>query len=275
MAFGRYRMRYRLAVTTALLLATPVGAHDFWIQPSRFVLPAPDTFTMLIYVGHAAARERWGLSADRVLLFNSIGPDGLIDRRDGLTLPNGRFDAVVKLDRPGSYVLAFQSLPTTSDLPFLRFNDYVAQEGITPIAEHRRQLGTDRSNGRELYSRRAKAIVQVGPVDAAGIARVTRPVGLQLEIVPERHPNALQVGQPLPVRVYYNRRPLAGATVKLNNLDADAKPVAIARTDASGRAMFALPARGQWQFNVVWAEPLTGNPAADYRTIFSSLTFGV
>ncbi len=255
--------------------ATPCMAHDFWIQPVRFVYPsAPQTVPMLIYVGHAAARERWDLPVERVVQFKSTGPDGLVDRIGKMTLNNGRFDALVPLARNGAYVFGFQSQPTTSDLPYLRFNDYVAQEGLTPIAAHRQRTMTEMSNGRELYSRRAKTIVQIGLVTPVDIVRVTRPVGLQLEIVPDRHPNALKLGDQLPVRILFNRRPLDGAFVKLTNLDADAKPIASARTDAAGRASFAFPGRGSWQLNVVWSEVLTGNTAADYRTIFSSLTFG-
>jgi Domain of unknown function (DUF4198) len=273
---GSLSMRGRYAAAVILLgIGAPLVAHDFWIQPLKFVYhAAPEAAPLRIFVGHGAARERWGLTIDRVVQFNSIGPDGLVDRKDRMTLNDGPFDALVQFKQNGAYVLAFQSVPTTSDLPYLRFNDYVAQEGITPIAMNRRRSGTEKTNGRELYSRRAKAIVQVGPVTPADIARVTRPVGLQLEIVPERHPNILNPGDRLPVRVLFDRRPLVGAMVKLTNLDDDAKPVATVRTDATGRATFAIPARGTWQFNIVWSQVMTGNRSADYRTVFSSLTFG-
>jgi hypothetical protein len=274
---GSLSMRGRYMAAAILLgVAAPLVAHDFWIQPLKFAYPAaPQAVPVRIFVGHGAARERWGLTIDRVVQFNSIGPDGLVDRKDRMTLNNGPFDALVQFRQSGAYVLSFQSVPTTSDLPYLRFNDYVAQEGITPIAMNRRRTGTEKTNGRELYSRRAKAIVQVGPVTPADIARVTRPVGLQLEIVPDRHPNTLNPGDKLPVRVLFDRRPLAGAMVKLTNLDDDAKPVATARTDAAGRAVFTVPARGAWQFNIVWSQVMAGNAAADYRTVFSSLTFGI
>ena len=263
-----------IGLFAGLLASTPVFAHDFWLQPVRFIMAAPAAVPMLIYVGHGAARERWGVGIDRVVQFKSSGPDGLIDRKPNLTLDGPQVDAVVPLGKRGSYVMAFQSLASVSDLPFLRFNDYVATEGLTPIAANRDRTGTQKANGRELYSRRAKAIVQIGPVDAEGTARVTRPIGLSLEIVPERHPLLLKQGEKLPVRVLFNRRPLGGALVKLTDLDADAVAVATMKTDASGRASFIIPHKGKWQFNIVWAEVISGNPAADYATTFSSLTFG-
>ena len=270
-------MRKRLAVTicTLTLTVTAASAHDFWLQPLRFALGAPGPVPIQILVGHGAARDRWGQNADRVVLFSSIGPDGIVDRRSALRLGAAGFDALPVVGKPGTYVFAFQSTVAKSDLPFLRFNDYVTTEGITPISAHRAQTGSERANGRELYSRRAKAFVDVGPVDAAGSARATRPVGLSLEIVPDSHPRTLKPGEALGVRVFYRRKPLAGALVKLTNLAADEKPVATARTDASGRARFVAPAHGSWQFNIVWSDVVTGNPDADYMTTFSSLSFGI
>jgi Domain of unknown function (DUF4198) len=263
-----------MGLFAGLLVTTPALAHDFWLQPVRFIMAAPGAVPVLIYVGHGAARERWALGIDRVVQFKSSGPDGLIDRKSNLTLNAPQVDAVVPLAKRGSYVFAFQSLASKSDLPFLRFNDYVTTEGLTPIATNRARTGTQKSNGRELYSRRAKAIVQIGPVDPEGATRVTTPIGLSLEIVPERHPLLLKPGEKLPVRVLFNRRPLAGALVKLTDLDADAETAAMLRTDAAGRASFIIPHKGSWQFNTIWAEVISGNPAADYVTTFSSLTFG-
>jgi uncharacterized GH25 family protein len=103
---------------------------------------------------------------------------------------------------------------------------------------------------------------------------VTRPVGMTLEIVPNRDPYSLGGDTTLPVTVIYDGHPLAGAFVKLNNLDFDARPVETHKTDARGQATFTIPFRGLWQMNVVWTKPIRGNPKADYDTVFSSLTFG-
>jgi uncharacterized GH25 family protein len=256
-----------------LLAAVPAISHDFWIQPTRFFLAAPDRVPVVLFVGHGAARERWGVSADKVIQFRSIGPDGMIDRKGNLTIGAPGFDAIVPFARRGSYVLGLQSASSPSRLPHLRFNEYVAAEGIAPIALERKRRGHERREGREIYSRRAKAIVQVGPVDAASIARVVRPVNLKLEIVPERHPLTLGRDRKLPVRVLYHGRPLRGALVKITDLRSDAEPLAMRRTDATGRAIFAIPRAGNWQMNVVWAAPLRNDRRADFNTIFSSLTF--
>lgn len=261
--------RKLLLLLVVAAAVTPVRAHDFWLQPVRFQLPAPSVLPLSIYVGHGDDRERWGTDPGRVLLLKSLGPDGLVDRRPQLRAGGG---GLLRLAAPGTYVLGFQTNHAKSDLPALRFNSYAELEGLTPAIDQRRRTGTTTKNGREIYSRRAKALIQVG--DSAPAAYVTRPVGLSLEIVPEIDPYRLRKGQRLPIRIVYQGRPLAGALVKLTNLDDDAKPVEMHRTDRRGRANFGVPQAGNWLINTIWTQPIRGNPDADFDTTFSSLTFG-
>ena len=72
----------------------------------------------------------------------------------------------------------------------------------------------------------------------------------------------------------YQGRRLAGALVKLTSLEFDARPVEMHLSDAQGRASFRVPHNGEWLINVIWTQPLRGNPRADFETTFSSLTFG-
>ncbi len=161
-----------------------------------------------------------------------------------------------------------------SELPSIRFNDYAKEEGLALAIAQRRRTGKSGAPGFERYSRRAKAIVQVGAHTPASQSAVTRPIGLKLEIVPARNPYALGASRMLPVHVLYKGRRLANATVKLTSLEYDAKPVAVAITNRSGRASFRIPPTGSWLLNVVWAEPVAGDKRVDFDTTFSSLTFG-
>jgi uncharacterized GH25 family protein len=117
-------------------------------------------------------------------------------------------------------------------------------------------------------------MILVGSPDASNQLLATRPIGLKLEIVPDRNPYSLGPSRQLPLHVLYNGRRLPNATVKLTNLEADERPVATAVTDRSGRASFRVPPKGSWLMNVVWAEAVTGDPKVDFETTFSSLTFG-
>ena len=266
--------KFRYVVLALAMASAPLTAHDFWIQPQRFQAAVGTPFPASFLVGHAALRQRWGLGADHVPLLADIFGGKRRDIRGDLKLVGGSADLVTTFDTPGVHVIAMQSTYALSDLPSLRFNDYAKVEGLSLILADRRQSGITNANGRERYSRRAKALVQVGAQTAANQMLATRAVGLKLEIVPELNPYALDASRMLPVRVMYKGRRLPGATVKLTSLEFDAKPVAIAITDRNGHARLRVPPVGDWLVNVIWSEPVKGDPNADFDTTFSSLTFG-
>lgn len=252
-------------------IASPAAAHDFWIQPAAFHVAVGAPVAVTLLVGHGTDRQRWGAKAARVVRFATIVGATTVDRRALLHTESGSDDATLSFASPGTHIVMLETNHATSVLPAIRFDDYVKVEGLTPAATLR--AGKPASAGREIYSRRAKALIQVGaPMGAQ--PWITRPIGQTLEIVPQINPYRLVDGQALPVRVYYRGQPLGGATVKLVNLDADSKPAAVRLTGSDGRVAFDVPRRGRWQLNVVWTRPIVGHPDADYDTTFASLTFG-
>jgi hypothetical protein len=246
----------------ALLAAAPAAAHDFWLQPADFWPAAEVETAMTLQVGHGPYRQRSPIPPSRITRFGAAGPADADLRLDGL-----------RFQRPGLYVLALETDDRAqSHLPAIRFNDYLAAEGLTPAIEARRRDGRTDRDGSEAYCRCAKAILHVGSEGEGDSA--TRPVGLALEIVPERDPYARPHAAALPVRVLYHGAPLAGALVKLTDLGHDEQPVEAHRTDAEGRAAFAWPDHGAWLLNVIWTEALPPSAETDFATTFSSLSFG-
>lgn len=248
-------------------------AHDFWVQPSTFTIAPGDTVNLVVLVGHGRARERSPIGPDRITRLDVLGPDGSRDLRPGLRA-GGAAGPSVTLEKRGLHLVALETNSAYSELPGLRFTDYLQVEGLTPALALRAQRHLTDAPGRERYSRRAKALIQVGDPSPRQGAIATRRLGMSLELVLERDPYTLAEGETLPVKVFYEGAPLSGALVKLNNLDFDDRPVATQLTDASGRAIFHLPRVGNWQLNVIWTKPITGDPKVDFETTFSSLTFG-
>ena len=217
----------------ALMIASSATAHDFWIQPE-----AP--FSLL--VGHGPYRQISPISPSRITRFEAVGP------AEGVHL------LVLETDDKAQ-----------SHLPAIRFNDYLRVEGLTPALQERERTHRGDRDGSERYSRRAKALIGGGPEEPL----FTKAIGLTLEIVPEPSPSA----RTLPVRVLYKGEKLAGALVKLTDLDHDEQPFETHVTDAEGRATFTLPDKGSWLLNVIWTEVLGPEAETDFATIFSSLSF--
>jgi uncharacterized GH25 family protein len=271
--------QHRVALLFGLLVCSRASigeAHDFWLQPSEYWIN-PDTLdSMTLQVGHGPFRQRSPIPARRITRFQAIAPNGMVvDLHEQLRLGQAAEDGDFRLNPPGAYVLVLQTDDgAQTHLPSIRFNDYLQVEGLTPALEQRARLRRTDTDGSERYSRCAKSIVQVGLPRAGGQGQVSKPVGLPLEIVPEANPYGVPRSATLPVRVIYAGRPLAGALVKLTNLENDASPFEMHLTDREGRASFTMPNAGAWLLNVIWTKPLPRSEETDFETVFSSLSFG-
>ena len=266
-------MRRVAWIIIPLLLAGSASAHDFWLQPLSWQAAPGVAMPFVVEVGHGSFRQQWGADGGHLLTLRDFAHSGSVDLRP-LFKPGGTVPHLTRVfERPGLHIVSLVSTYAVSILPSIRFNDYINVEGLTPAIEARKRDGTMNSNGREVYSRRAKALVQVGPATANDDALATRPIGQTLEIVPLRNPYSLGADHILPVQILYAGRPLQGALVKLTNLEFDARPLRTMRSDAGGRASLQVPQVGSWLVNVIWTRPIR-SPDADFQTIFSSLTFG-
>jgi uncharacterized GH25 family protein len=256
------------------------GAHDFWIQPQQYWLQSKGTTSLTLEVGHGPYRQRSPIPPSRIKRFEALTPGGAQYDLSGSPTQ-------INVEEPGTYVLVLETdNRAQSHLPAIRFNDYLQSEGLTPALEERKRSRRMAMDGSESYSRRAKALVHVGPADAAvptgdslagrsvGARQVIQPLGLRLEIVPEVSPYTEPRPATLPVKVLFEGQPLPGATIKLTQLEHDDVPFETHLTDPAGRAVFSMPTRGSWLLNVVWTQVLPQSSETDFETVFSSLSFG-
>jgi uncharacterized GH25 family protein len=253
-----------------------VTAHDFWLQPREYWINPGALTPMTVQVGHGPFRQRSPIPARRITRFQVIDPLGAaVGLHEQLRLGEATEDGDFRLKDPGAYVLVLQTDDRAqTHLPAIRFNDYLKVEGLTPALEQRARLKQMERDGSERYSRCAKSLVQVGPADGRSQGQISKPVGLPLEIVPEANVYGVRRPPYLPIRVFYENRPLAGALVKLTNLKDDATPFEVHLTEKDGRARFTMPTSGAWLLNVIWTKALPSSDEADFETVFSSLSFG-
>lgn len=259
-----------LMAALALTLSSAAAAHSFWLQPEDYTPASGEDVRIDFKVGDAGDVNDWGLYWERVASLRLFGPDGVTDQQRAVrpTGPGEVGSAAVRIEGEGSYVLAFESNPSFSDLEATRFNNYVDHEGLSAIAAHREATGTMGENGTELYSRRAKTLLQVG---AARTANVSRPVGQTLEIVPVQNPFALEEGAPFDLQVLWRGEPLEGAQLTAASLD-ETGGYETFTTSADGVVRVAAPGGTAMLYSVVWGVPAPYDARADYLTIFASLT---
>ena len=200
----------RLVYVMAWLWGVAGGlqAEEWWLVPERLAVTPGATLTF--------SRQRAAVFSGEGSLAN-VGPAARGWARSGKDLlavqvgPSvGGEPFTVTVLRPGFVVLAVDWVLPVRDWPpeqgERRLREVAASGALR--AEWAAQGGTRRWQEKEV--RRALAFVRVGEPDSADQSwRVGG--GLGLEIIPERDPTALRVGDILEVRVWAEGRPGQGA----------------------------------------------------------------
>jgi uncharacterized GH25 family protein len=250
---------------TLLLLAAvyPLIAHDMWIEPATFSPRTGDIVGVKLRVGQDLLGDP--LPRDPALIRQFVVEDS--EGRKPLVGRTGSDPAgFLRIAAPGLHVIGYSSNPSSVELAAEKFNSYLKDEGLDEVAALRARRGEMGSKVRELFTRCAKSLVLVGPATGGD-----RKLGFTLELVAERNPYALHAGEPLPIRLTYEDRPLAGAFVVAISRKNPSDKVT-ARTDKEGRVRLQLRPEGLWMIKAVHMVPAEASNA-DWSSYWASLTF--
>jgi len=245
-------------------------AHEYWLLPDRFAAPAGEPVAIAHRVGTGWPGETLARDPARIVRFDLIDAAGA---RPIGGEPGDDPAGTIALRRPGAALAVYRSRPTPVRLDATAFESYLRDEGLDGVIAWRAAHGESAAPGVEIFSRNAKAVLAAPGGDAARDARLLRrPVGLDLELVPDTDPRQATSAAPLVVRVLFRGRPLAGALVKAFPKDGNERRVA-ARTGADGRARLALAEPGIWLLSAVHMIDAPPGSGARWESLWSSLTF--
>lgn len=262
-------MRNQLLLLAALF-AAPLAAHDFWLEPGDFH-PARDArLALTIRVGDEFAGEALPRDPALIKSFVTHGPadaDGLTRRIVGLDGcdPAGW----LRPKQDGLHWVALTTHPQRVELPSVRFDAYLMEEGLEAILRERAERSESRDPGRERFSRCAKTALLVGEGRGEGW---TEAMGLQLELVLASDPARRKPGQPLGVRLLSGGQPVEGALVTAVRRG-HTERVLSARSDRRGRVRLAINEPGDWLISAVHMQRDTEDDKSEWRSWWASLTF--
>jgi len=248
---GRRRVAVTgIAVALTLLVAAVASAHDTWLiaannygrvgAPVQFDLTSGETFPIDDFaivptrVARALVREA---SFTRALARPTTAALALEYRW------TPKFAGVA--------TVGVELHPTTLVLEPKLIDEYLGEINAgDEIRATWKSLGPGQKWS-EAYTKHAMTFVRIAPVnkDSAWTADKswTRPLGLGLELVPERDPTALHAGDTLIVRVLRKGVPLAGFSV--GAIREGRSKAIFFRTNAAGRAGVVVDADGRWLLN--------------------------
>jgi len=258
-----------LAAAAWLAPATAVTAHDLWLVPATPSPPLGAEIKLFAQTGMEFGASLSAVAPDRIEAFFLEDAGG----RQALSpagAEEGSLVATTRLEHPGVAIAALAVRPRFLGLKAKEFNEYLKEDGLPQILGLRKDKGELDRDSREMYAKFAKAILRVGEGGPTTLA--TKAVGLRIEIVPLRDPASLRAGEPLPVQVLFEGRPLPGVYVY-----ALAKGESKYReghlTEVEGKTTVPLPRAGLMSLHTIFMRPHPDASKYDWESFFATLTF--
>lgn len=255
-------------ITLPAFLPSSAYAHDTWLIPNRFKVAPKTTITLDLTSGMAFPTLDVGPKRERV----EAAQCRLAGRTFEITnISAGPKSLVFKLDlaEAGIASLWIKLPPKAIELKPAEVQEYL-DEIDAPANVRTQWAEMQPKRWRELYTKHPRTFVRVGepPADRSW----AEPVGMALEIVPEKDPTALREGDELPVRVLKDSAP--HPDFSLNAVAAGETKGETRKTDSAGRVVFRLNKAGRWLLRGTDVRKST-RADADWESDFTTLTLEV
>lgn len=264
------RRPYRISVLVAILMGfTSASAHEYWLEPEKTRAEVGETVPVTMAVGQDFVGSTQLYIPDNTVRFDVIGPTGTVSAAAGFAAdPAGK----VTIGAPGLHTVVFQNTGNRIELDPETFETYARRDGLEHALAARAAAGRADVTARERYTRFPKTWVLSGPEAAGEAAR--RPIGLTLELVPQRNPFMVRAGEALQVQVLYRGLPLRGILVQAFHKQTESRTGTV-RSDRDGIAVMELPHSGRWMISAVHLIPATADPDLDWESFWASFVFDV
>lgn len=265
------RRAFLAAILAAFSAAAALAAHDFWLVPEFFQVPAGWHLHVAGQTGMEFPESESAVSLDRIAEAKLVSAtESVAVERAAQVGRSLMLEA--RPPAPGQWWVAVALHPRPIRLTAEQFNEYLAHEGLPHVLAERKAQGLADRDAHERYTKFAKALVQAGE---GGPLVFSRAVGHAIEFVPLDDPFALRPGDEFAARLLFRGEPLAGAVVFAGRAGAGAGPTAQATTDAEGVARFPLYVPGRWYLKAIHMLRAPEGSGFDYESWWATLTFEV
>ena len=115
-------MKKLLTAVAVVLAATPLLAHDFWIEPTTFHPEVGSMVGLSLRVGQGFRGDAVPLMPDKIVKFVTVSAAGVETAAGGIPGrdPAGR----ARVGEPGFVIAGYRSGPSSLELPADKFEAY-------------------------------------------------------------------------------------------------------------------------------------------------------
>ena len=253
------------------LLAAPVSAHEFWLEPLAYQVDTNGKLSAHVVNGQDFDGTKLPFVPQRFAHFQVFadGKSAKVTGRVG-DLPALGQDPLAE----GLNVVAYQARNATVDYEtWEKFDKFLKHKDLgNQLATHE-ALGLPLTGFKEVYSRYSKTLIGVG----SGAGSDKR-VGLVTELVALTNPYTDDLSGGMQVQLFYNRDVRANEQVEVfEKSPSGAVKITTLRTNGQGIATVPVKSGHSYMLDAVVLRKPAARLAADtgavYETLWANLTF--
>lgn len=258
-----------VTLALAVFISTSVAAHEYWLEARDYTVSSTDEVEIGVFVGQDFKGNEYPFNADQHQRFVVIDSEGMRDIAGEL----GDKPAItITPQNPGLHI--FANISTTQKLVYDEaetFQNFTEHAGLQWVREQHIERGLPDSGFAEGYTRFVKSLVAV-----EGGAGNDRRLGMMLEILALSNPYTDDLTNGLPVRVYFEGRPLASVQIEIFHKGTEETQKVW--TNSQGTAMIPVTS-GEYMINavhmVIPPEADMENTGTVWHSLWSSMTFEI
>ena len=263
----------RIFALLFVFLAAPASAHEFWLEPTAYQIPADGSLEADIVNGQNFVGTTQVFFPQRFEHFAIIaGPaaanvEGRAGDRPALTQ-----EPVAE----GLNIVAYQARNATVNYAtWEKFQNFVDHKDLGDVLSRQRERGLPEAEFKEVYSRYSKTLIGVGHSEGAD-----QRTGLETELVALNNPYIDDLSDGFTVQLFYREDPRANVQIEVfEKSKAGVVNIVYYQTNEDGIATFPVTAGNSYMVDaVVLREPTTElqeQTGAVWETLWANLTFGV
>lgn len=252
------------------ILFSLTTAHEFWLQPEKFIYKRGEPVNIHFYVGENFEGENWKGNNEKINTLDLYYGGVKVDIADHVGPASG--DSIqLNIFDEGNALLAFNSTNSFIELEPGKFKEYLIEDGLNETLVYRQEHGETDSMGREFYQRCSKTLLQIGTARNTVYKTST---SLPLDIIPQSNPYQLKDGDSLRALVLFQKKPVVSAAIKVWHRAGGQTTQKDLVTDEMGMVSFPVSINGKWMISTVRMIRLENDPKADWQSYWGSFVWG-
>jgi len=262
-------MKKAISLFLVSLTSIILSAHEFWLQPDKFMYNVGDEINIKLMVGENFEGEDWigdSSKVQQLIIFQHDVQDDLSKNISG-TGDSLQFNCYEE----GNAMVAFSSKNSFLQLDAAKFNDYLKEDGLQNAIDYRQHHDEMDSASREYYQRSVKTLIQIGSKSDNIFSKETN---LPLDIIPLSNPYLIKKEKKLSVKIFFKKEILANALIKIWHHEDNKTEEKNLMTNERGEISFDVSPKGRWMVSTVKMEHLGNYEKANWQSYWGSLTWG-